>query len=233
MRKCYIITLRESTHTAVMLRPSYPRSRVSSTPRVLASIAGVSEYWIVRSSRTMTVEGLVPTSNIVIASGAKQSRAARKELDCFVASLLAMTLRGRGVPPHSRDSTAPEACKFVRPKGERAQGRPGARCTRGLACKSREERRTRAYRFSGGSPAFPAQWFTAYSVLSPARPELVCHRRPRDAKHHRELDTCHWGVRTTRLRRPLQPRSSVAAFASTASHRTFVTIASRPSCRVG
>ncbi|MEA2921246.1 MAG: hypothetical protein QOF07_1209 [Bradyrhizobium sp.] len=45
------------------------------------------------------------------------------------------------------------------PKNQRAQGRPGARCTRGLACKMRKQKRTRAYRFSGGSPAFPAQWF--------------------------------------------------------------------------
>jgi hypothetical protein len=43
-------------------------------------------------------------------------------------------------------------------KHQRAQGRPGARCTRGLACKMRKQKRTRAYRFSGGSPAFPAQW---------------------------------------------------------------------------
>jgi hypothetical protein len=35
---------------------------------------------------------------------------------------------------------------------------PGARCTRGLVCKMHKEMRTRAYRFSGGSPAFPAQW---------------------------------------------------------------------------
>ena len=35
---------------------------------------------------------------------------------------------------------------------------PGARCTRGLVCKMHKEKRTRAYRFSGGSPAFPAQW---------------------------------------------------------------------------
>jgi hypothetical protein len=35
---------------------------------------------------------------------------------------------------------------------------PGARCTRGLVCKMHKETRTRAYRFSGGSPAFPAQW---------------------------------------------------------------------------
>jgi hypothetical protein len=55
---------------------------------------------------------------------------------------------------------------------KRAQGRPGARCTRGLACKVANKKRTRAYRFSGSSPAFPAQWFTAYSVLSPVRPGL-------------------------------------------------------------
>ena len=42
---------------------------------------------------------------------------------------------------------------------KREQGRPGARCTRGLACKKVAKKRTRAYRFSGGSPAFPAQWF--------------------------------------------------------------------------
>ena len=29
------------------------------------------------------------------------------------------------------------------------------------------EMRTRAYRSSGGNPAFPAQWFTAYFALSP------------------------------------------------------------------
>ena len=49
-------------------------------------------------------------------------------------------------------------------------------CT--LHPRSREQRaqktRSRAYRFSGGNPAFPAQWFYAYSVLSPAiRPWVV------------------------------------------------------------
>ena len=38
--------------------------------------------------------------------------------------------------------TAPELCKFVRPKKERAQGRPGARCTRGLMCKGNKQKRT-------------------------------------------------------------------------------------------
>jgi hypothetical protein len=37
--------------------------RVSSTPRVLDSIAGVAEYWIVRSSRTMTNTGILATAS--------------------------------------------------------------------------------------------------------------------------------------------------------------------------
>jgi hypothetical protein len=41
------------------------------------------------------------------------------------------------------------------------------------------KKRTRAYRFSGGIPAFPAQWFTAYSALSPVT-GLSCHRHPRE-----------------------------------------------------
>jgi hypothetical protein len=44
-------------------------------------------------------------------------------------------------------------------ENQRAQGRPGARCTRGLACNFTWKKRTRAYRFSGNTPAFPAQWF--------------------------------------------------------------------------
>jgi hypothetical protein len=38
------------------------------------------------------------------------------------------------------------------------------------------KKRTRAYRSSGGDPAFPAQWFTTYFVLSPVN-GLCCHRR--------------------------------------------------------
>jgi hypothetical protein len=59
---------------------------------------------------------------------------------------------------------------------QRAQGRPGARCTRGLVCNLHKEMRTRAYRFSGNTPAFPAQWFYGlYRALLGDR--LVCHRR--------------------------------------------------------
>ena len=40
---------------------------------------------------------------------------------------------------------------------------------------------------TGITPAFPAQWFTAYSALSLVT-GLSCHHRQRDAKHHRQLD---------------------------------------------
>jgi hypothetical protein len=46
---------------------------------------------------------------------------------------------------------SPEVCCLPCPqKSERAQGRPGARCTRGLVCQAHRIKRTRAYRFSGG-----------------------------------------------------------------------------------
>jgi len=57
---------------------------------------------------------------------------------------------------HSRGAIASGFC--VDTLETRVQGMPGARCTRGLVCKSAQKKRTRAYRFSGGNPAFPAQW---------------------------------------------------------------------------
>jgi hypothetical protein len=61
-------------------------------------------------------------------------------------------------------------------KQRRAQGRPGARCTRGPVCIAHRKSRTRAYRFSGNTPAFPAQWL--YGLLRALPGErLCCHRR--------------------------------------------------------
>jgi hypothetical protein len=44
------------------------------------------------------------------------------------------------------------------PQKQEGAGETGARCTRGLVCIDARRMRTRAHRFSGGSPAFPAQW---------------------------------------------------------------------------
>ncbi len=67
----------------------------------------------------------------------------------------------------SRDMFCPSfACRYPLAV-ERAQGRPGARCTRGLVCNMHEEVRTRAYRSSGEHPAFPAQWFDGLCRVLP------------------------------------------------------------------
>ena len=53
----------------------------------------------------------------------------------------------------------PEVFHFVcPPEIQRAQGRPGARRTRGLMGDRGSECCPRAYRFGGNTPAFPAQW---------------------------------------------------------------------------
>src|SRR5260221_13957528 len=93
------------------------------------------------------------------------------------------TLAARGSPSQKTNLRGLAArCARVLPgftlENKRAQGMPGARCTRGLVCKLHKEMRTRAYRFSGGNPAFPAQWLDGLCralpgdefVLSPSLP---------------------------------------------------------------
>ena len=63
---------------------------------------------------------------------------------------------------------SPEFCIFVcAPRKSRAQGRPGACCTRGLACDLRKQNCTRAYRAAATLRPSLRNGFTAYFVLSP------------------------------------------------------------------
>src|SRR6266540_1649683 len=63
---------------------------------------------------------------------------------------------------------SPEVCIFVCPlRNQRAQGRPGACCTRGLACDLRKQKCTRAYRAAGTLRPSLRNGFTAYFVLFP------------------------------------------------------------------
>src|SRR5437667_4816265 len=61
---------------------------------------------------------------------------------------------------------------------ERAQGMPGARCTRGLVCQKCALRRTRAYRAAEAVRHPLRNGFTAYFVLSPVE-RACCHRHLR------------------------------------------------------
>jgi hypothetical protein len=56
-------------------------------------------------------------------------------------------------------------CRFP-PSKNRGRRKGRVRAAPAVSCASlHKEMRTRAYRFGGGIPAFPAQWFTAYFVL--------------------------------------------------------------------
>jgi hypothetical protein len=143
---------------------------------------------------------------------------------------------------------------FRCPSKTREQGMPDARCTRGLACKRQKRKRTRAYRFSGGYPTFPAQWlYGLYRALPGERIRLVTVAAGLTADRPGWIDFATdslapaTGVGTTRFCRTLWRRSSCAlllahgkppcertradAIASTASSPTFVTTRDRPSCR--
>ena len=84
-----------------------------------------------------------------------------------------MTWRGRGATPHSRDSMRPSFANSSALKTEgagdpqqRAQGRPGARCTRDLVRKDSEKS---AHEHTGSAEAVRPSLrngFTAYFVLS-------------------------------------------------------------------
>jgi len=74
---------------------------------------------------------------------------------------------------------------------------PGARCTRGLVCKSAQRKRTRAYRYSRNTPAFPAQWLYGLCralpgdefVLSPVADRLAAIVTRLGQESLRQLDT--------------------------------------------
>ena len=73
-----------------------------------------------------------------------------------------------------------EVCLDFHPQETRGRRESRMHAAPAVSCaKGTRKKRTRAYRFSGGNPTFPAQWFTAYSVLSPVT-GLSCHRRPRE-----------------------------------------------------
>src|SRR5215204_1944152 len=89
--------------------------------------------------------------------------------------------------PRSRDMFCPSLCNFVAPlPKQRAQGKPGADCTRGLVCQNVH---FGAHEHTGSAETArlsPRNGFTAYFVLSPAS-EFVLSPSP--AKTYRRLGT--------------------------------------------
>jgi hypothetical protein len=71
------------------------------------------------------------------------------------------------VASHSRGAMRPSFARNSLPSKQRAQGRPGARCTRGPVCDSTNKNCTRAYRAAVNTRPSLRNGFTAYNVLSP------------------------------------------------------------------
>ncbi len=135
--------------------------------------------------------------------------------------LLAMTAN---MSPRSRGAMRPSCARITRPK-QRAQGKPGARCTRSLAwCV--ENTRVSHHRFTG-TPGLPcAMVLTVSFVISPVT-GLSCHRRLRNT--FRTLDASvgasgphDFAVRGRRIRQRAAPVHRIP-------RPTSVTIAIRPS----
>ncbi len=136
---------------AASSRPSEPSGGAERIPhpRVIAAKAGIQGHQL-----ELLSESRRPARKIMTAAAYGSRIGAR------VARLSGTTWVGW----HGRDSAfswhdLPELCIDAVPRSKRERGMPGARCTRGLVCKFVRRMRTRAYRFSGGNPAFPAQWF--------------------------------------------------------------------------
>jgi hypothetical protein len=152
--------------------------------------------------------------------------------DPHVASLMRATITKHNSAFSRRHS--PEFCKFIRPKKKRAQGRPGARCTRGLVCKSSKQIRTRAYRFSGNTPAFPAQWlYSLYRALPGETKACLSPSPPKKRELPRNLTPAigasgphDFAVRLTRCSSKAHRRPSLPA-------PTSVTMANAPSLGTG
>jgi hypothetical protein len=151
-----------------------------------------------------------------------------------------MTLIARDVIPHSRDGIRPRFANSFRPKREGAvrsqEGRREDRVRAAPAVSCAKAVRKNAHEHTGSAETLrpsPRNGFTAYFVLSPARPELVCHRHPQEARTPCELDTCHWGVRTTRLCRPPHAPFVKSASASIAPRPNVSDDGQRPLSRDG
>ena len=162
-----------------------------------------------------------------VAQRAKQSRF----VECATTYACSQTrlLRKPNTPSPTLAAETPEFClelPSLSSRGRRESRVPDAPAASRAVCS-----RTRALapRYTGKHPAFPAQWFYGFLRDLPGD-RLFCHRHPRKlASAKLDASIGASGPHDFAVRN--QARSSVARLASTASHRTFVTIARRPSHR--
>jgi hypothetical protein len=134
---------------------SYCLSGATVHPAVIARVKCLARQ---RRGYTLRLRFQISNSQSVIASASEAIHKATGKQEWIASSLalLAMTPRyTSAISPHVFARVMPEAS---RPRNQRAQGMPGARCARSLACKSRKHA-SKSPRSHRKHPAFPAQWF--------------------------------------------------------------------------
>jgi hypothetical protein len=108
---------------------------------------------------------------------------------------------GRNVRPRSRDGIRPSFALTSPSKMRRAQGRPGARCTRGRFA---QERCAKARRPQVQAETLRPSLRSGLRLIRalPGEPSRLPPSSARCASIVANLAPRHWGARTTRLRRP-------------------------------
>ena len=124
----------------------------------------------------------------------------KRRLDCFVAS----APRNDG-QTHLRIPATPFRPGFTNfvppPKTSRAQGRPGARRTRGLVCNVHQRKTHTSIQVKRKQSGLPCAMALRLIRALPGESELLATIAPEEALASQGLDASNPGVRTTRLRR--------------------------------
>ena len=133
---------------------------------------------------------------------------------------------GEGKRARSRGMICPKFCNQPRPRNQRAQGRPGARRTRGLMCMRCNKNAAHEHTGLAEAPGLPCAMALRLIRDRPGD-RLSCHHRPWKLSLTSDLTPAS-GRRTLTI----SPYANVALVsrntASIASHRTVVTIAIAP-----
>ena len=128
-------------------------THISSSPRTRGPIRRVVSLYAVRPmpSPTITARGY----------GSPRSRGRRN------------------IGSRSRDTLRPRLTNFVGPLETRGRREDRVRAAPAVSCALMHRKmRTRAYRFGGGSPAFPAQWLYGIYRALPGESELLATIAP-------------------------------------------------------
>src|SRR5258705_13753267 len=147
-------------------------------PVVLSEVIPPSPVALRRTSHSAVIASQrVGAKRRPMTGSAKQSIAPSKErMDCFVARAprndggelcIQFSDLSKDVNPRSRGAIRPRLAFISRPRKQRAQGMPGARCARTLVCDKKQTHERRHHGHTGTTRHSPRNGFTAYFALSP------------------------------------------------------------------